>query len=729
MENSSRNKLQRKIALIGNPNSGKSTLFNALTGLNQRTGNFPGVTVDKKTANVTKTIDKRDFEFRYIDLPGTYSLYPKSPDEEVATQILTEKSNKEFPDTVVIVADATSLKRSLFLAGQIIDLNIPCVLVLNMMDEAEKSGLQIDIGRLSNRLGIPVLPVSARNKEGIEQLEILLSTHGDLPAYRFIDASAIAKNATDLVKTEFKDRTEDYVALYRANRLYATNEKWQEKLDAVGFSPTAAQAEESLTRYGIIAQHIEACTRTGTGRSAFAKKIDAIITHKVWGYLIFLFIMLIVFQTIFYLAEYPMTWIENGFAWIQEWCARVMPEGMLTDLFINGILAGLSGVVVFVPQIALLFFFIAMLEDSGYMARVSFIMDKLMRKIGLHGRSVIPLISGMACAVPAIMGTRTISNWKERIITIMVTPLMSCSARLPVYALLISLVIPDKIVGGIFNLQGLVLMGMYLLGFLMAILSAWILHLLIKGKGRSWFVMELPIYRIPKWSNVFYLIYEKVKVFLFDAGKVILAVSIVLWVLASFGPGQEFKDVEGGITYWQDELDKVNVLDETVRTGGPLDIQWTIDSTYRISVEDQIRDLQSKKLELSYAGRLGKFIEPAIEPLGYDWKIGISLITSLAAREVFVGTMATIYGAGDDENIEPVRDRMRNEKDPETGKPVYTLAVGLSLMVFYAFAMQCISTIAVVKRETQSWKWPIIQFVFMGALAWICSFITYQILS
>lgn len=715
MENSSGKKQsQRKIALIGNPNSGKSTLFNALTGLNQRTGNFPGVTVDKKTANVTKTIDKREVEFQYIDLPGTYSLYPKSPDEEVAIKILTEKSNKDFPDTVVIVADATSLKRSLFLAGQIIDLNIPCVLALNMMDEAEKSGLQIDIGRLSNRLGIPVLPISARNKEGIDQLEILLATHSDLPAYRFIDASAIAKAATDLIKAQYKDRWEDYIALYRANRLYETDENWREKLAAVGFSPTTAQAEESLTRYGIIAQHIDACTRTGTGRSAFAKKIDGFITHKVWGYVIFLFIMLAVFQSIFYLAEYPMSWIENGFAWLQGWCASVLPEGMLTDLFINGILAGLSGIVVFVPQIALLFFFIAMLEDSGYMARVSFIMDKLMRRIGLHGRSVIPLISGMACAVPAIMGTRTISNWKERIITIMVTPLMSCSARLPVYALLISLVIPDKIVGGIFNLQGLVLMGMYLLGFFMAVISAWVLHLIIKGKGRSWFVMELPVYRIPKWSNVFYLIYEKVKVFLFDAGKVILAVSIVLWVLASFGPGEEFKQISASI--------------EDYKTN-PTDTIHDVQDKFYFLKGDLVKNMESQKLELSYAGRLGKFIEPAIKPLGFDWKIGISLITSLAAREVFVGTMATIYGAGDAENVEPVRERMRSEINPATGKPMYTLAVGLSLMVFYAFAMQCISTIAVVKRETRSWKWPIIQFVFMGALAWIASFITYQTLS
>jgi len=713
----------RKVTLVGNPNSGKSTLFNALTGLNQRTGNFPGVTVDKKSAVIRKKIGKENVEFFYTDLPGTYSLYPKSLDEEVATNVLTDGQNKDHPDTVVIVADGTSLKRSLFLAGQIIDLNIPCVLVLNMMDEMEKSGIKIDISRLSNRLGIPVLPISARNKTGIEELEEIIAGKVDEPAYRFVDPSSIAAEAVKLIMQVSTPETKEYQALYRAHRLYATDETWREKLDAVGFSTTAAQAEESLLRYGIIAQHLEACIGKGTPLPTLSKKIDKYLTHRVWGYVIFLAIMLAVFQSIFFLATYPMGWIENGFAWLQEVCLANLPAGLLTDLFINGILAGLSGVVVFVPQIALLFFFIALLEDSGYMARVSFIMDKLMRKIGLHGRSVIPLISGMACAVPAIMGTRTISNWKERIITIMVTPLMSCSARLPVYTLLISLVIPDKIVGGIFYLQGLVLMGLYLLGFFMAIISAWVLHKLVKGKGRSWFIMELPVYRMPKWSNVFYLIYEKVKVFLFDAGKVILAVSVVLWVLASFGPGEEFRRTEEAIIVAQNQI---NIIDSKAEESNEVNGK---DDTERKTAAESIKQLQSKKLEISYAGQLGKFIEPVISPLGYDWKIGISLITSLAAREVFVGTMATIYGAGDDENIQPVRERMLKEKDPETGMPVYNFATGISLMIFYAFALQCVSTIAVVKRETKSWTWPTIQFVFMGALAWLASFATYQLLA
>ncbi|HLG03339.1 MAG TPA: ferrous iron transport protein B, partial [Bacteroidia bacterium] len=515
---------QKKIALVGNPNSGKSTLFNALTGLNQKTGNFPGVTVDKKTATVRKKISGRQIDFYFTDLPGTYSLYPKSPDEEVATRVLTEKENPDHPVVTIIVADATNLKRSLFLAGQIIDLRLPCVLVLNIMDEAEKAGFYIDQNRLANRLGIPVIGISARTKTGIDQLERLIAGDVTIPAYGFIDVTSIGEEAVKLInKTHSKHSP--YQALHRAHRLYRTDESWKKKLEAIGFSSPAVQAEESMMRYGVIGEHIAACTGAKAERSLFSGKLDKVLTHRIWGYAIFLLLLLAVFQSIFFLAEWPMQWIESGFASLQKFCAASLPGGILTDLFVSGILAGLSGVVVFVPQIALLFFFIALLEDSGYMARVSFIMDKLMRRIGLHGRSVVPLISGMACAVPAIMSTRTISNWKERLITIMVTPLMSCSARLPVYTLLISLVIPKIIVGGIFQLQALALMAMYLLGFFTAIFAAWVFSKIIQAKEKSWFIMELPVYRMPKWSNVFYTIYEKVKVFLFDAGKVIVAVS------------------------------------------------------------------------------------------------------------------------------------------------------------------------------------------------------------
>ncbi len=712
--------MHRKIALVGNPNSGKSTLFNVLTGLRQKTGNFPGVTVDKKTATVKKQEGKKNFLLHYTDLPGTYSLYPKSLDEEVAARVLTETGNEDHPDLVIIVADSTNLKRSLFLAGQIIDLELPCVLVLNMIDEAEKAGFHIDKDRLSNRLGIPVLAVSAREKTGIAELERLLLSDIAPPANRFIDVSAIAPEAVKLVRKKIDPALSEYRALLLANRPGASAPELAQSLSAVGFSPAAAQAEESLLRFGTIGQHIATCTGAKAIRPPLTKKLDRWLTHRFWGYVIFIFIMTVMFQAIFYLATYPMEWIESGFAWLQGWCSDHFAAGILTDLFVNGILAGLSGVVVFIPQIALLFFFIAMLEDSGYMARVSFIMDKLMRRIGLHGRSVIPLMSGMACAVPAIMSTRTISNWKERIITIMVTPLMSCSARLPVYTLLISLVIPNKLVGGIFNLQGLVLTGMYVLGFLTAIAAAWVISKLMRAKERSWFIMELPVYRMPKWSNVFYTIYEKVKVFLFDAGKIIVAISIVLWVLVSYGPGLEFKRVNA-------ELEKQKAASPIMNVSTNDEKQAAYDAQ-NDARDSLIRALETQKLELSYAGHLGRAIEPTIRPLGYDWKIGISLITSLAAREVFVGTMATIYGAGDENNPIPIRERMRQERDPETGEPVYSMATGISLMLFYAFALQCMSTLAVTKRETKSWKWPILQFTYMGVLAYLASFAAYQLM-
>ncbi|MCX6310330.1 MAG: ferrous iron transport protein B [Bacteroidetes bacterium] len=712
--------IHRKVALVGNPNSGKSTLFNALTGMHQKTGNFPGVTVDKKTATVKRQFEKKTFSLHYTDLPGTYSLYPKSLDEVVASRVLTESENEDKPDLVVIVADATNLKRSLFLAGQIIDFNIPCILALNMIDEAEKADFHIDKDRLSNRLGIPIVEVSARHKVGIEQLEKLICGEANEPSYRFIDVSHIAGEAQDLIKKEINPDLKDYQALHKAHRLFESNKEWREKLAAVGFSPSGAQAEESLLRYNIIGEHIKVCTGKKAERPPLNKKLDKVLTHKTWGYVFFLLIMLIIFQSIFFLAKFPMDWIQSGFGFLQTFCTQKFPPGILTDLFVNGILAGLSGVVVFIPQIALLFFFIGILEDSGYMARVTFIMDKLMRKIGLHGRSVIPLMSGMACAVPAIMSTRTISNWKERIITIMVTPLMSCSARLPVYTLLISLVIPNQIVGGIFNTQGLALMGLYLIGFVSAITAAWVISLIMKAKEKSWFIMELPVYRMPKWSNVFYTIFEKVKVFLLDAGKIIVAVAVILWMLSAYGPGEEFQKTQLGIISL-----KTNVPKNLAANPASSDHEKLLAKNYladSLIWDFQYKKLVSKKLELSYAGHLGKLIEPVIHPLGFDWKIGISIITSLAAREVFVGTMSTIYGTVN------LKERMKQEHDPKTGLPVYTLATGISLMLFYAFAMQCMSTIAVVRRETKSWKWPLIQFTYMGVLAYLASFIAYHIL-
>lgn len=665
-----------KVALVGNPNCGKSTLFNVLTGLNQSTANFPGVTVDKKTGSAKiQNASGKIISVDFLDLPGAYSLNAKSLDEKIPVEILSDKHNPDHPDLALFVADASNLKRSLFLATQIIDLShrdggakIPVVIALNMMDVVEKRGMEIDIELLSQKLGVKIIPISARAETGIEELKL-----------------AIVSANEESVKKNFPNAI-----------LHGKNEAQSE------WTP----AEQTIERYRVITEIINGCIhlKMKNDEEVFSSRADKILTHRVWGYVIFLFVLFLIFESVFVIASYPMQWIEKLFIFFSQWGAEHLPKGELSDLLVNGVFAGLSGIVVFIPQIALLFFFIAILEDTGYMARVSFIMDKVMRKFGLNGRSVIPLLGGVACAVPAIMGTRTISNWKERLITIMVTPLMSCSARLPVYTLLISLVVPAKKVFGFFNMQGAVLMGMYLIGFLAAIGSAYAMKYLIKSKERSFFIMELPPYRSPRWKSVGLLIIDRVKVFLFDAGKVIIAISIVLWFLASHAPGNKFEEIEK--KYSASELVGISNPDQRGARG----------------------EVASEKLEVSYAGILGKFIEPVIRPLGFDWKVGIALVTSFAAREVFVGTMATIYSVGDETNSQSIREKMHAEINPETGKPRYTFAVGLSLMLFYAFAMQCMSTLAVVYRETKKMKWPVIQFIFMGALAYLASFAAYQLL-
>lgn len=694
-----------KIALVGNPNSGKSTLFNALTGLNQKTGNFPGVTVDKKSG-YSKLNDSIIAEF--IDLPGTYSLYPKSLDERVAFEVLCNPYNANHPDVTIIVADASNLKRNLFLVSQVIDLRIPVILALNMMDMVEKEGDVIDTIRLSEKLGVRVVGVSARSKEGIDALKEALLQPLPVPQYDFIDIKKLAPEAIEKVRAVVNVRS-DFHAFQVINNLSADSffqnkniqNKISDSLNTMIIDVNKLQSLESVERYKVINRIVEECIthKSAIKTESFTQKLDGILTHRIWGYAIFLAVLFFIFQTIFFLAAFPMEWIERLFVFISEATANLLPEGELSNLLVNGIIAGLSGVVVFIPQIALLFAFIAILEDTGYMARVSFIMDKLMRRFGLNGRSVIPLISGVACAVPAIMGARTISSWKERIITIMVTPLMSCSARLPVYTLLISLVVPEDKTFSFFNYQGLILMVLYLIGFMAAMGSALILKWILKAKEKSYFIMELPVYRTPQWRTVGLTIYDKVKMFLFDAGKIIVAISIILWFLSAHAPGNRFAEIE------KKHRD-----------------------TAAFSAEAINAKIASEKLEASYAGILGKSIEPAIKPLGFDWKIGISLVTSFAAREVFVGTMATIYSAGSTDNTQTIREKMSAEKDPETGRPKFNIAVGFSLMIFYAFAMQCMSTLAVVYRETKKWKWPVIQFFFMGILAYLSSFIVYQLL-
>lgn len=698
-----------RVALVGNPNTGKSTLFNVLTGLNQKIGNFPGVTVDKKTGYCSLP-DGRKAEV--IDLPGTYSLYPKSRDESIVFSVLADKASELTPDLVVVVIDASNLKRNLLLYTQVADLKIPVIVALNMMDMAHKRGIFIDIDGLAKRLGVPVVPISARKVDGIDQLKTTISYANKIALQEAtIDVESIAPQLIEHIGREM-ELDNPYFALQLAHQhetlkfLSATQSDRIEQLEKkYSFHPQKAQATETIARYTFINKLLHETVKKhhAAHDDPWSNKIDKVLTHRVFGFIIFFGILLFMFQAIFAWSAYPMELIENFFVWAQSSLHHTLPAGPLTNLLVDGVIAGLSGVMVFIPQIAILFAFISILEDTGYMARVTFMMDKIMRKVGLSGKSVVPLIGGFACAVPSIMSTRTIENWKDRMITILVTPLVTCSARLPVYTLLIALVVPSRNVWWIFNLQGLALTAMYLFSLFSAITVALVMKYLLKARERGYFIMELPVYRMPRWNNVFLAMVERAKTFVLEAGKVIIAVSVILWVLASYGPGNRF-----------DQIDQKYHQPEYVRS---------------IKPDDLNRIIASEKLENSYAGVMGHVIEPVIKPLGFDWKIGIALITSFAAREVFVGTMATIYSVdGNAEQMTTVQQKMHDAKDPATGKPVFTFAVAFSLMMFYAFAMQCASTMAIVYRETKSWKWPAIQFGYMTGLAYIISFITFQLL-
>lgn len=703
-------KKQLKVALVGNPNTGKSTLFNLLTGLNQKIGNFPGVTVDKKTGTATLASDQ---EAQLIDLPGAYSLYPKSKDEAMLLEVLADTTNEIHPDLVVFIADATNLKRNLLLFSQVADLKLPTIIALNMMDLAKRGGVHIQVDKLAQKLGVRVVPISARNAEGIDELKQAIADASSLATQTdTIDFSEFLNPpALQELQAEFGLK-ESYEALLLAHQYSQTSflsakqkayiAAW---VAANDFKSQDLQAKETIARYNAINEVLFDTVQTDIqplGES-YSNRIDRVLTHKIWGLGIFMLILFTIFQSIFSWSTYPMSLIEDAFVWLGNTAHQLLPAGQLTNLVVDGVLSGLSGVLVFIPQIAILFAFIAILEDTGYMARVTFMMDRIMRKVGLNGKSVVPIIGGLACAVPSIMSARNIENWKDRIITIMVTPLVSCSARLPIYTLLISLVVPDYRILGILNMQGLALMAMYVISLVSAVLVAWVLKFIIKARERGYFIMELPVYRMPRWKNVGYTMYDKVKAFVFEAGKVIVAISIILWVLASYGPGNRFA-----------------VIDQ----------QFANPSYTQQFSPQQVANLKaSARLENSYAGVLGKSIEPVIKPLGFDWKIGIALITSFAAREVFVGTMATLYSAqGDGSRTESVRDKMAEARNPDTGELVFTLPVAFSLMIFYAYAMQCMSTLAVVYRETKSWKWPLIQLVYMTAMAYVASFLVYQFL-
>ncbi len=696
------------IALVGNPNSGKSSLFNYLTGLNQQVGNFPGVTVDKKTGysniapNLSATI---------IDLPGTYSLYPKRGDEWVAYRVLLNQDKAIKPDMVLLVADASNLKRNLLFCSQIIDLNIPVVVALTMMDLAKHKGTQIDIPGLERELGVPIVPINPRKGKGIGELKKVIeqSTIFHPPARDFIDSNTLAEKAVSQVKMHFPGIS-NYTAIHYLinHEHFVLEDDMQDTIEVIEannkFNPTKTQADEIMQRYGRI-KHIMQQTVVESDplqKALLNEKLDDILLHRKWGYVILLAVLFLLFQSVFWVAKYPMDGIEWTFGQLGGWLSNDLPQAWWSDLLINGVLAGLSGILVFVPQIMILFGLITLLEDTGYMARISFLTDKLMRKVGLNGKSVMPMISGFACAVPAIMSARNIENKKERLLTIMITPLMSCSARLPVYTILIALVIPSKLYFGFLSLQGLVMMGLYLLGTVMALIVAWVMKWFIKSTERSYFILELPMYRAPRWKNALTTMIEKAKIFVFDAGKVIMVISLLLWGLSTYGPKQKM----AAVTAKYDQLVHANPQQE----------------------HELNKQRNTELLQNSFAGTLGRSIEPAIRPLGYDWKIGIALITSFAAREVFVGTMATLYSVGEDDNNNnsTLRQKMAMAVRPD-GTKVYDLATGLSLLIFYVLAMQCMSTLAIVKRETRSWKWPVIQFIYMTALAYFMSWLAYTI--
>lgn len=697
------------VALLGNPNSGKSSIFNQLTGLRQKVGNFPGVTVDKK---VGKFILPSHTTIQLIDFPGTYSFYPNSQDERIVVQTMIHPTDTNYPDAIIYVADGTKLEKHLLLFTQLMDLGLPCLLALNMSDVAEKEGIQLNLASLSKALQVPVVAVSGRTGAGLGQLKEALDTllqQKNTSSSTFYTLSENEQAIAGAVQQLFP-QLNAYQALLQAHHyswLPFLNENEKQQLETIvtdhGFVSLHHQVEETMRRFDRFTPMVaKAIRRQKEGPSRLTESLDRVFTHNFFGPLIFFALMLLVFQAIYAWATYPMDWIEGLFGWMSSWAKASLPEGWATDLLTDGLLAGLGGILVFIPQIAILFFLISLLEEVGYMARAAYIFDRLMQFFGLNGRSIVALISGGACAIPAVMSTRTIGNWKERLITILVTPFISCSARIPVYTVLIGFVVPSVTVWGFLNAQGLAFMGLYLLGIIAALAAAFIFKLILKTNERSFLMLELPEYRLPVMRNVLLTVWEKVKTFTLEAGKVIMIISVVLWFLASYGPGKAMELAEQeALTIAQERQ-----LDDT-------------------ATEDLIA---SRQIEASFAGQLGKAIEPAIAPLGFDWKMGIAIITSFAAREVFIGTMATIYSIGSQEDEFSIRNRMAKERDPLTGAPVYNMATALSLLLFYVFAMQCMSTLAVVYRETKTWKWPVIQFVFMTALAYLSSLLVFQVL-
>tara|TARA_B110000503_G_scaffold142559_1_gene239742 strand:- start:549 stop:2648 length:2100 start_codon:yes stop_codon:yes gene_type:complete len=695
---------QINVALIGNPNTGKTSVFNRLTGLNQKVGNYPGITVEKKQGVATLT---RNLKAHIIDLPGTYSLNASSLDENVVIELLLNKNDKDYPDVAIVVTEIENLKRNLLLFTQIKDLGIPTILVINMSDRMKRKAISLDVAALEKKLETKIALISSRKNIGFELLTNIITNYATLSTKPCVNASSIAPEYFDRLRKVFPNQ-EIYKLWLVITQDVNFGKLERNELKGVASFKTESksnlkrlQQKETIARYQFINSVLKETLAIDTENAKdFRGRLDKVLIHKVWGYFIFFGILLLMFQAIFDWSSYPMDFIDSTFASLSEWAKQTLAPGAFTNLIAEGIIPGLGGIVIFIPQIAFLFLFISILEESGYMSRVVFLMDRSMRRFGLSGKSVVPLVSGTACAIPAIMATRNIENWKERLITILVTPFTTCSARLPVYLIIISLVIPEGRVLWIFSLQGLTLMFLYLLGFAASLFSAYLLNKVLKIKSRSFFVVEMPNYKLPMPKNVLITVIEKTKSFVFGAGKIILAISIILWVLASYGPG-DFNNAESIVKK-----------------------QNTNETLSEAAIETQIA---SFKLEHSYIGILGKGIEPAVRPLGYDWKIGIAIVSSFAAREVFVGTLATIYNVGSDEE-ETIKNRMAAEINPSTGKPLFNFASGISLLLFYAFAMQCMSTLAVVKRETNTWKWPVWQLIIMTLIAYVVALGAYQFL-
>lgn len=697
---------QIKVALIGNPNTGKTSIFNSLTGLKQKTANYPGVTVEKKEGICR--LD-RGVKAHIYDLPGTYSLNASSIDENIVVELLLNKNHKDYPDLAIIVSDVENLKRNLVLFTQVKDLKIPTILAINMSDRMKYKGIELDLSYLENHLDTKIILTTNRTNRWIDKLKDLINNYNKLPSNKFMDPQLIDPEYFKNLQRTFpkQDLYKLWVVICQDANFTNVDKNF---LDSSDFETKSIselkrlQQKETIKRYQLINNILKLGQKVDQSKAVgFGAAMDRILTHKIFGYVFFCLILLGMFQAIYEWATIPMNYIDSMFASITGWVKINFPSGAMTDLLADGIITGIGGIVIFIPQIAFLFMFISVLEESGYMSRVVFLMDKIMQKFGLSGKSVVPLISGVACAIPAIMATRNIESWKERLITILVIPFMTCSARLPVYLIIVALVIPNETILGV-NYQAVALMSLYIIGFLAAIFSAYILNMILKMEKRSVLVMEMPNYKIPLIKDVLYTVIEKTKSFIVEAGKIILAISIILWFLATNGVGDKFKNPEKYVSQ------KIELL-----------------------TEDELQtEMAAIKLENSFIGNIGKTIEPVFKPLGYDWKIGIALITSFAAREVFVGTLAVIYNIENYDDSKGKRRELKNIMQQETdknGNKIFTLASGISLLLFYAFAMQCMSTLAIVKKETNSWKWPAIQFIIMTLIAYIVSLIAFQLIS